>query len=214
MGIIGHFKDENDFSEGDSDNSPIKINDIIKKRTKGKYLTDIKTKDLYKFYINGITPIESISGGKTRGEYDLKEKEYSKILKDLNLEIIKLIILENFEFKIPCSLGTLSMKQSPIEYKLDEKGELNTKYLTADYKATRALWLKDEEARKAKKMIFLTNEHTNGYRMSYWWSKSGARIVGIAAYYFVACRQVKRAPVNYLKNKELGLTFYQKKKKP
>lgn len=192
----------------------MEISDIFKKRTKGKYLADIKTKDLYKFYMDSITPIESIVGGKTRGEYDIKEKEYSNILKDINSAIIKAIILDNFEFKLPCNLGTLSMKQSPIQYKLDENGELDTGYLTVDYKATRELWAKDEKARLEKKLIFLTNEHTNGNRMSYWWSKSKARVIGIAVYYFVACRQVKRAPVKFLKDKELGLTFFEKKKKP
>lgn len=188
------------------------INDIIKKRTKGKYLTDIKTRDLYKFYMASIIPVESIKGGMTKGEYDVKEKTYSDIIKFLNTEIIKLIILDNFEFKIPCNLGTLSMKKSPIQYKLDENGELDTGYLTVDYKATRELWLKDEEARKAKKLIFLTNDHTNGYRMAYVWSKKTANVKGIAVYYFLPCRQMKRAPVQYLKDKELGLSFYEKKK--
>ena len=191
----------------------MEINDLIKKRTKGRYLAHIKTKDLYNYYINSITPVESILGGKTMGEYGISEQLYSKILKAINFSIIKTIILENFEFKIPCNLGTFSMKQSPIEYKLDENGELDTKSLTVDYKATRKLWMEDEEARNEKKLIFLTNEHTNGNRMSYWWSKRNARVSGIAVYYFLPCRKVKRAPVDFLKNKELGLTFFQKKKK-
>jgi hypothetical protein len=191
----------------------MEINDLIKKRTKGKHPADIKTKDLYNYYMSTIIPVESILGGKTKGEYDITEQLYSSILKEINLSIIKTIILENFEFKLPCNLGTLSMKQSPIEYKLDENGELDTKVLSVDYKATRKLWLEDDQARNEKKLIFLTNEHTNGNRMAYWWSKKSARVSGIAVYYFMACRQVKRAPVNYLKNKELGLTFFQKRKK-
>lgn len=180
------------------------------KRTEGKYKADIVTYDLYKHYIKGIDKIKSISGEKTKGSYNMTESQYSKILKDINSEIINLIILENFEFKIPCGLGYLSMKQSKIQYLLDEHGELNTKKLSADYKATRELWKKDEKARLEKKLIYHTNEHTNGYRMSYWWSKRGAWTTGIAVYYFLPCRKVKRAPVEFLKNKELGLTFFEK----
>lgn len=186
------------------------VNNLIKKRTKGRYLVDVKTKDLYKFYINSISPVESILGGKTKGEYDITEKMYSSIIKDMNLAIINLIILENFEFKMPYNLGTLSMKQSQIKYKLDTNGELNTKFLSADYKATKELWAKDEEARKNRKLIFHTNEHSNGNRMAYWWSKKGAKVSGISVYFFIPCRQVKRAPAKYIKDRELGLNFYTK----
>lgn len=187
------------------------ITDLIKKRTKGKFKTDVKTKDLYDYYINGITPVESISGkGKTRGEYDITMKEYSSIVKDINLSIIKLIILENFEFKLPCNLGILSMRKAPIKFRLNEDGELDTKVLSANYKATRELWEKDEEARKQKKLIFHTNEHTDGNRMTYWWSKKKAKVSGIAVYFFMPCRQVKRFPAAFIKDRELGLNFYRK----
>lgn len=206
MGIIEHFQDNKEFQK--ENKKTLEINDIIKKRTKGKFLTDIKTKDLYNYYMESITPIESIKGGKTRGKYDITQQEYSAIIKDINLAIVKLVILENFEFKIPCNLGTFSVRQAPVRYKLKEDGELNTKILTADFKATRELWLKNEEARKAKKLIFHTNEHTNGNRMTYWWSKKGAKASGIAVYYFQACRQVKRLLKDYIMDKDLGLNFY------
>jgi hypothetical protein len=180
------------------------------KRTKGKYKSDITTADLYKHYNKGLNKVVSITGEKTKGSFQITETEYSTILKDINDEIIKLIILDNFEFKIPCGLGYLSMKQSKIQYLLDENGELDTKNLSVDYKATNELWKNNEKAKLEKKLLFYTNEHTNGYRMSYWWSKRGAWTTGIAVYYFLPCRKVKRAPVEFLKNKEFGLTFYEK----
>ncbi len=181
------------------------------KRTEGKHKADITTKHLYKYYLANIPKIDSLAGGKTRGSYDIKQKEYSNILKDINKGITDIIVLENFEFKIPYQLGIKSMKQKKLKYKLDENGELDTRFLSVDYKATKDLWKNDEEAKLKKTLIFHTNEHTDGNRMSYWWSKSGAKTLGIAAYYFVACRDVKRKPAKYLRNPDYKLKFFEKK---
>ena len=165
----------------------------IPKRTEGKKKADITNKDLYNFYLTQIEPVEAISGtGSTLGSYKLSSKEYSDILKDLNDGIINMIILENFEFKMPFGLGKLSMVQKKVKFRLDHKGELNTKNLAVNYKETIALWNKDEDARLNKRLIFHTNEHTNGNTMGFWWSKKGASTVGIHAYYFVLSRTNKR----------------------
>lgn len=183
----------------------------IPKRTQGKRKADITNKDLYNFYLEQIEPVESISGnGSTLGSYKLSSKEYSDILKDLNDGIINMIILENFEFKMPFGLGTLSMVQKKVKFKLDHKGELNTKNLAVNYKETIALWNKDENARLNKSLIFHTNEHTNGNRMIYYWSKKVSKCSGLNAYGFLACRSVKRKPGAFLKDPDKKLTFFEK----
>ena len=181
-----------------------------KKRSAGKLKTDITTKDLYKSYLKNLKPVESITGGMTLGSYNISEKTYSNILKDLNLMIVQAIILENFEFKLPYGLGMLSMVQKAIKYKLDDNGELLTKYLSVDYKATKDLWSKDNEARIKKNLVFHTNDHTNGNRVSYRWSKKNCKVAGLQVYFFVPCRKVKRAPAEYLKNSDYKLTFFEK----
>lgn len=181
----------------------------FKKRTSGKHKSDIGTKDLYDYYLRNVPMIESLSGGLTRGSYQMKQSEYCAILKDINISITRLIILENFEFKMPCQLGTVSIKQKPIKYKLDSNGELDTKYLSVDYKALKELWSKDEEARKNKTLVFHTNEHTNGYRMSFWWSRKKCKTKGIHLYYFLPCRQMKRAPASFLKDPDYKLTYFE-----
>jgi len=182
-------------------------------RTKGKHKTDIKNSDLYKFYRKNIPSIESLSGKITSGSYDIKAKEYSDILKDINDNIINIIILENFELVLPYRLGTLSMKQRVVKFKLDKDGNLNTKNLSVDYKATKELWSNNLEAKNNKTLIFHTNEHTNGNRMSYWWSKKKAFVQGVSAYYFLPCRQVKRKPTEFLKNADNKLLFFETPKK-
>lgn len=182
----------------------------IPKRTAGKNKADIVTKDFYKFYLSQVKPIESISGGTTLGSYKLSSKKHSDILKDINEGIINLIILENFEFKMPFGLGTTSMVQKKVKFRLDHKGELNTKNLAVNYKETIALWNRDENARINKNLIFHTNEHTSGYRMTYYWSKKVSKCSGISAYGFLACREVKRKPAQFLKDPDKKLMFFEK----
>lgn len=181
----------------------------IPKRTEGKHKADIKNSDLYKYYRKNMPRVESLSGGYTSGSYDIKAKEYSNILKDINDSIMNIIVLENFEFSLPYRLGILSMKQKPVKFRLDKDGNLSTKNLSVNYKATKDLWLSDSIAKEEKKLIFHTNEHTNGNRMSYWWSKKGAYVQGIKAYYFVACREAKRKVGKFMKNSDIKLTFFE-----
>lgn len=179
------------------------------KRTKGKRNSDVKARDLYKYYLKNIKPVESLAGGKTLGSYSITQSEYSEILKDINKNITDIIVTENFEFKIPCGLGLLSMKQKKVEYKLDEEGNLRTKLLSVDFKALKELWTNSEESRINKVLVFHTNEHTDGNRMKFEWSKFHARCFGIETYYFLPCRRMKRSPAQFLKNKDLKLRFYQ-----
>lgn len=181
----------------------------ITKRTKGKVCSDIKAIDFYKYYINNIKPVESLSGGSTSGSYKIKQKEYTAILKDINKSVAETIVTENFEFKIPCGLGYLSMRQKKIELKLKDNGELSTKNLSINYKDTKDLWSRDPEAKKNKILIFHDNEHTNGNRMSYWWSKKKCKTFGLNTYFFVPCRNMKRMPAKFLKDENMKLMFFE-----
>ena len=156
----------------------------IKKRTKGRLNSDIKSGDLYKSYLNNLKPVESLAGGQTLGSYEITKTEYSNILKDINVGITDIIIKENFELKIPCGLGFLSMKQKKVEYKLDENGNLKTGNLSINFKALNELWSTNEEARLARTLVFYTNEHTDGNRMRFVWSKYNSHCFGIDVYYF------------------------------
>jgi len=188
---------------------------VFKKRGEGRLPIDVGTKDLYQFYINRISKIESIKGGKTRGSFEISQTQYSDILKEINSGIVDLMILENFEFKIPCSLGYKSIKQRKIKVKLDLNGNLDKMHLSPNWKATRDLWSKDNDALIAKTVIYHTNEHTNNYKMHYEWSKSGATTTGIGAYYFIVCRDNKRYLGSCLQSNN-KLQFYEpaKKKEP
>ena len=180
------------------------------KRSKGRHISEILTQDLYKEYLAGINPVESITGkGKTLGSYKIKPKKYGDVLKDLNESIIRLIVLENFEYRLPFSLGKISMVQKKVKFKLDSDGNLNTKNLSVDFKATKELWSNDIAARESKQLIFHTNEHTNGCRMAFWWSKKGVKCQGLDVYYFTPCRAMKRSPAKFLKDSDYKLMFFE-----
>ncbi len=190
------------------------IDNLIPKRGKGIKKSDTKKKDIYQFYKDNLKPISSIlSNEETIGEYDISSKLHSDILKDIHTGIQEIMILENFEYKIPYSLGLLSLKQKKIKVELNADGELDTNKLKVDYKATRDLWKSDKEAMESKSLIFYTNEHTNGNRMSWWWSKKGAKTLGIGVYYFKPCREMSRIPAKYLKDKSLNLQYFEAPKK-
>ncbi len=193
---------------------------MIPKRGKSLVKSNTKTKDIYQFYKENLKPIytfkeniEENKENKTLGEYDISSKMFSNILRDINKELIKIMILENFEFKIPYRLGLISLKQKKIKIKLDENGELETKNLSLNFKATKDLWKEDDEAKKNKSLIFYTNEHTNGNKVSWWWSKKGANTLGIKVYYFKPCREMSRSHTPYLKDEKLNLQFYEAPKK-
>lgn len=180
----------------------------IAKRTEGRHKTDIGTKDLYNFYKNNLIKVESLAGGMTLGSYDITQTLYNSILTDINNSIFDMVIKDNFEFKIPCQLGLFSVKQKKMVIKLDEKGELVTKYMAPDWKGTKILWQNDPEAAKAKVILYHTNEHTNNNKMYYEWSKKKSFTMGIKAYYFTACREKKRY-LNQCLKEDNKLQFYE-----
>lgn len=180
----------------------------IKPRGKGKLRTDIKTVDLYNYYKSNLSTVESIAGGETQGKYNIKAKLYSDILKDLNQELKQLIIFQNFELILPYRLGTLSIIQKKTKLKLDSKGELVTRNLAINWKATKDLWKQDETARLNETKIFHLNEHSDGNKMFWKWSKLKSKVEGIYCYMFIPSRTTKRYLASCIKDRDNKLQFY------
>jgi hypothetical protein len=128
-------------------------------------------------------------------EYTKKQKIdkqlFAKIAKETNQEIINLIIEKNFEYLMPCNLGILSIKKALAVPRLRKDGKLASN-LTMDYKATRELWLTNPEARALKKKVFNLNEHSNGFRYSFYWSKKESTAMGKSVYMFKTVRANSR----------------------
>mgnify|MGYP003635086132 CR=1 FL=1 len=113
----------------------------MKKRITGDY----GIHDYFKYY-------DSIyCEQKTFNAYNVGEKLYKSIIRDFLGEVNDNIIHNNFEFKLPSRLGTLSIKKFKREFKTDENGKIITKF-PVDWKTTKDLWEKNPEAKKNKKL--------------------------------------------------------------
>ncbi len=178
------------------------------KRGPSVHKVDTNSRTYYRAYRKKLYKIDKLSGGKTYGSYDLKEKEFNKITKDLNLSIQKAII-EGLEFKMPCRLGILKIlkKKRKVYFKPD--GTINEKYLLINYKATEDLWNKDQEAFKNRTFIY----HLDEYTFKITWEKKTTIIPFAWFYMFKPCRQFKRNLAKEIKeNPDINYFMYTSKK--
>lgn len=117
--------------------------------------------------------------------YDVDLKTYKAIVTDYFKYIRDQIMLQCKEFKLPCRLGTLQIiKHQPKEF--------TKKSLRWDWKATKELG----------KPIFLLNEHSDGWKFRFHWSKKGCLLTNKGKYQFIASRKNKRDLCVIIKNNE------------
>lgn len=122
--------------------------------------------DFYQSYKNNIEP---------GTQYDIDLKTYKAIVTDY-FKFIRDEIMQNCrEFKLPCRLGTLQIiKHQPKEY--------SGKSLRWDWKSTKELG----------KPIYLLNEHSDGWKYRFFWSKQNCLLANKGKYQFIASRSNKR----------------------
>lgn len=108
-------------------------------------------------------------------QYDVDLKTFKAIVTDYFKYIKNEIMYECKEVKLPCRLGTLQIiKHQPKEY--------SGKSLRWDWKATKEIG----------KPVYLLNEHSNGWKYRFFWSKQGCLLTNKGKYQFIACRDNKR----------------------
>lgn len=115
---------------------------------------------------------------KTYAKKPLPRYLYCQICSDFNQRVSDKVIKESFEFKIPFGLGYLRIRKNKLEIKIKD-GKLVKDNLLPDWTSTRKLWSQlypgksFEEIKQIpnKKLIYFTNEHTDGYVMKWYWDK-------------------------------------------
>lgn len=101
----------------------------------------------------------------------LSKQEWKSVLDELNKEFMRMIIEEGKNMKMPY-LGKLSIrKYKPISAKSLDFGHYN----------------------KTGEKIYFTNEHSDGFRARFHWSKMQCRIPGKAPYSVEITRKNSRA---------------------
>lgn len=114
-----------------------------------KLTADFGMKDYYNFYDN---------------KYNAKvsRKIYNQIISDFNKAVVNMILEEGDEYKVPYTHFTLQIRKDKRKPRLNNKGELMNP-VPVDWKRTKALWERDEEAKEKKLLVRYNNSHTSGY---------------------------------------------------
>jgi len=157
----------------------------IAKRTEGKHKADFGTEYLYKKYKEVIIDKTSV--------YNVTRRQHTDVLKQINAGIMKLIIEKSFEFTAPFRLGYYRVKTRQMKYKFHENGDLNTRQIPVDYKATKEMWARNPEAKAKKKLVFITNEHYDEQKPFFYWNKQRINFTNGRFKSFVPSRANKRA---------------------
>lgn len=143
---------------------------------------------------------------KKRYEKDISRTEYSKIVTDFNLELQKLIILENIVYTMPGVNFQLVMMKEKRRPKIKDGKLLNN--IPVNFKATRALWERDEEAKKKKLLVRYNNSHTSHYVFRIYFKKFATKIKYRSVYKFQVNRDFKRSINTYILDPDINIDAY------
>jgi hypothetical protein len=111
-------------------------------------------------------------------------------------------VIKGHIFNMPYRLGSLGIVQFKRKIKFNSDGSLNTNGLVPHWPKTYAMWRKlypecetkeDYKNIKGKKVIFITNEHTDGRIFKFHWKKKYINIRNISAYELNIAQRYKRA---------------------
>lgn len=115
---------------------------------------------------------------------------YNKICAFYNKFLIRKV-LEGYEVTFPMRMGTLSIIGKKQKIKRDEDGNIIS--LAPNWRKTVEYWKRNEKAKEQKKLIYCTNEHSNGVRYKYLWSKKNVAVPFKNLYSLRLVRDNKRA---------------------
>lgn len=101
-------------------------------------------------------------------------------------------IVAGKDFVMPFRIGILGIRKRKIQVKLNPDGTIDKRYLRPDWKTTKELWERDNEAKKRKQIVFHLNKHFGGFNCKWFWDKSTCCIVNQTAYSLVMSRDNKR----------------------
>lgn len=138
--------------------------------------TEKNLRDSYKTYVKS-------------SENPVDIKTYLIVAANYNRFMIEKV-LGGDEVVMPMKTGTLSIIGTIPVIKFDEDGVPN---LAVDWQRTWQLWKKDEKAKAERKKLYHTNDHTEGVRYRYLWSKKRIYATNKNLYALRLTRDNKRA---------------------
>lgn len=102
----------------------------------------------------------------------IEKSIFIKLIREFNKQIMQKII-NGYTYILPYSLGNIYVKKKKqvIDVTADNKLAFVKNRPRIDFKATRELRKSDPIANANKTNVYYLNEHTDGYRMSFFWCK-------------------------------------------
>jgi hypothetical protein len=142
------------------------------------------------------------------GTTEVKRVEFCRVANDFNKHMIGLVF-EGNEVKVPERLGTIIVKGKKVETEFDEElGRISNQSI--DFGETNKLWAKCPDCEERKQMVYHLNEHTNGVRYRYFWSRDRVLVENKMFYTMRFTRANKRGLSKLIKS---GTEFYIEPKK-
>lgn len=137
--------------------------------------TDKNIRDSYKIY-------------KKKSESPIEIKDYIDLCNEYNKYIMERVF-EGYSVMLPGKLGSFSIvgKQVKISY-----GEDGTPNLAPNWNKTKKLWARCPECKERRKLVYHTNEHSDGIRYKLIWSKKRVLIKHKTLYSLRLTRANKR----------------------
>lgn len=171
-------------------------------RTEGKVNINIGIKEGYAAYrkaywANKMTP-----------RYDIKRKAYGDIMRRFHLYMGEGIIERSETFKMPAGLPKIRVKKYKRNPRFKKDGTIDPRSLPVDWGATRKLWDKDPYARKAKKLVFYLNDHTDGYSFMVWMDKTTTWLKNISPYQFRPVRAMDKDLYSAIMDPRKNIDYY------
>jgi len=120
----------------------------------------------------------------------IEKKDYTNICSLYHKFLIRKILEGNI-VRLPAKMGTLCVTGKKQKIRRDEQGNIIS--LAPDWRKTIEYWKKNETAKQNKKIIYCTNEHSNGVRYKYLWSKKNVTVPYKNLYSLRLVRENKRA---------------------
>jgi hypothetical protein len=157
-------------------------------------------RDIYKSY-------------KSYSDNPLDYKQFLRIWEKFAERTLDDIILKGKDFVMPFRLGSLGIRKQKIRVKMNDDGTIDKRSLRPDWKATRELWERDEEAKNNKQLVFHLNKHFGGYNCKWFWDKSTCSVHNQTAYSLTMTRGNKRKLSAAIFDENIDVDYFEQKKR-
>ena len=149
---------------------------------------------------------------------DIDKKTYVDLVYTINKKISDNIIKNSLEFKLPFRLGSILILKNKLKIRVKD-GKIQKNKMIVDWEASWNYWNKEypnlthNEIKKfkGKQVLYQTNDHSNGYVMSWKWNKMGSKFINKSVYSFKPTKQNRLDLATWIKSDDKNNDYYLQK---